>query len=279
MRYLFKFPATSGEYVEIAGPVNSPLRYLSLGCLCLHKAGSHFASVANEKESAFCVLTGRCTIRVYEGRREANSFDLERSSPFTEGPVVAYIPQGMAYRVTSTSSILDARVIATPARQRTRPFISDLRLHKPEPFGMDNWLRSVYLPIGPGHEADRLIVGETHSPSGNWSSFPPHKHDVHDPPAELPAEEFYHYQFDPPQGFACQRLYTDPQDREPLSEVYVVEHGDTVVIPRGYHPVVVAPGYRMVTLWAFAIDERVMGAWRQDPRHAWLGSERGRVSQ
>ncbi len=111
--------------------------------------------------------------------------------------------------------------------------------------------------------ARRLMVGETFSPPGSWSSFPPHKHDGLDGEPRL--EEVYHFRVDPPGGFGIQRLYTSAGEDVSLT----VEDGDAVLIPYGYHPVAVPPGYRLYYLWALAGDERRL-ALHEDPRHRWI---------
>jgi 5-deoxy-glucuronate isomerase len=107
------------------------------------------------------------------------------------------------------------------------------------------------------------MVGETFSPSGSWSSFPPHKHDGLDGEPRL--EEVYHFRVDLPGGFGIQRLYTSAGEDVSLT----VEDGDAVLIPYGYHPVAVAPGYRLYYLWALAGDERRLALY-EDPRHRWI---------
>lgn len=124
--------------------------------------------------------------------------------------------------------------------------------------------------IGGEVDADRLIVGETYALPGRWSSYPPHKHDTKQPPKENWYEEVYYYLVEPVSGFGIQRIYTAPDEKDPLNEVYVVEDGDTVAIPRGYHPVACAGGYRLTYFWALAGEERVYAAWSNDPKHAWL---------
>src|SRR4029079_16054056 len=90
-------------------------------------------------------------------------------------------------------------------------------------------------PLLPASEAaGRLIAYEVITPGGNWSSYPPHKHDTEDPPREARLEELYFYRFSRPQGFAVQRVYT--ADRS-LDEVLAPGDGDLVLIPGGYHPV------------------------------------------
>ena len=83
-------------------------------------------------------------------------------------------------------------------------------------------------------------------------------------------EEVYYFQIEPKQGFGFMRVYTDPSDPQPFDHAYAVEHGDTVLIPRGYHPVVACPGYTLNYTWVLAGEGRTYGAWSDDPRHAWI---------
>ena len=85
-----------------------------------------------------------------------------------------------------------------------------------------------------------LLVVEVVTPGGNWSSYPPHKHDRDALPEESFLEETYYHRLNPPQGFAFQRVYTD--DRS-IDETMAVEDGDCVMVPRGYHPVGAPHGY------------------------------------
>jgi 5-deoxy-glucuronate isomerase len=83
-------------------------------------------------------------------------------------------------------------------------------------------------------------------------------------------EEVYYFQVEPKQGFGFMRVYSDPADPDPFDRAYAVEHGDTVLIPRGYHPVVACPGYTLNYTWVLAGEGRTYGAWSDDPRHAWI---------
>lgn len=122
-------------------------------------------------------------------------------------------------------------------------------------------------------EADRLIACEVVTPAGNWSSFPPHKHDqssVHE--SEL--EEIYYYEFSQsPErgaGLGFQRVYGT--DERPIDVFAEVHSGDVVLIPHGWHgPSIAVPGYDMYYLNVMAGpgQERV---WKicDDPAHAWV---------
>lgn len=134
--------------------------------------------------------------------------------------------------------------------------------------GTGNWARSVRTMLGPEHPAGRLLVGETINPAGNWSSYPPHKHDTHEPPREVQLEEVYYFKIEPTHGFGVQIEYDDEH-----TDCFVVHDGDTATIKSGYHPVVAAPGYRLYYLWVMAGRGREMAPYL-DPRHAWVQTGR-----
>ena len=106
---------------------------------------------------------------------------------------------------------------------------------------------------------------------GQWSSYPPHKHDTEIPGVETRLEEIYFYKVNPKQGFGYQRIYTG--DRA-LDLAVTVENDDLVMIPKGYHPVAAAPGYSVYYLWALAGPERRMTP-HDDPQHEWVNREAG----
>ncbi len=115
---------------------------------------------------------------------------------------------------------------------------------------------------------EKLIVVEVLTPEGNWSSYPPHKHDELSAD-EVPLEEIYYFRIDGDDGFGFHRTYTSDGE---IDETVTVVDGDVFLIPRGYHgPCVAAPGYDMYYLNVMAgpAEERV---WLicTDPRHAWV---------
>lgn len=114
--------------------------------------------------------------------------------------------------------------------------------------------------------ASSLLVVEVHTPAGNWSSYPPHKHSVDNMPHESALEETYYHRTSPSQGFAFQRVYTD--DRS-LDESIAVENGDVVMVPEGYHPVGAAHGYDLYYLNVMAGPKRVW-KFKNDPEHEWM---------
>jgi 5-deoxy-glucuronate isomerase len=132
--------------------------------------------------------------------------------------------------------------------------------------GGGNATRQINHLLKPDFPADRILLVEVYTPGGNWSSYPPHKHDVHNPPGEVDLEEIYYYKVDKPEGYAIQRVYT--ADRR-LDETITVRDGELVLIPEGYHPVVAAHGYNVYYLNVLAGSARSMAA-SDDPDYAWV---------
>ena len=130
--------------------------------------------------------------------------------------------------------------------------------------------------------AEKLVCCELITPPGNWSSYPPHKHDA-SAPCEVVNEEIYYYRFAGPDqvtpsrdGSGFHRTYTGPEHDEaglaPIDETLEVRDHDVVLVPHGYHgPCMAAPGYPMYYLNVMAgpADERAM-VFCDDPAHAWI---------
>jgi 5-deoxy-glucuronate isomerase len=134
--------------------------------------------------------------------------------------------------------------------------------------GGGNASRQIVEIMQPDFPADRLIVVEVYTPGGNWSSYPPHKHDVHNPPAEVDLDEIYYYRMNRPGAFAHQRLYSSDGQRD---TVVTVHGGDAVLVHEGYHPVVAGPGYDAYYLNFIAGSARSL-AITEDPIHTWIRS-------
>lgn len=131
--------------------------------------------------------------------------------------------------------------------------------------GRDNWQRTVHSALAENAPAEPILARETQTPSGNWRSFPPHEHDRSNPPQEATLDEIYYLHVKPAHGFGFIWAYTPPQDHEGFANEFVVEDGDTIALPRGYHPVVAAPDYELDHTLVLAGEERGYGARADDP--------------
>ena len=190
-----------------------------------------------------------------------------RRNVFVDYPHAVYLPPKTNFELQAeqTTEIADCRSPTSkrfPARE-IRPEDCGLEVR-----GGGNATRQIIDILPPSAQADRLLICEVLTPSGNWSSYPPHKHDRHSPPSEVDLEETYYYRFNDPVAYGIQRLYTaDGRSDQTLT----VRDGDLVMIRSGYHPFVAAYGYDAYYLNTLAGSARSMAA-SDDPRYAHLRS-------
>ncbi|HHZ92136.1 TPA: 5-deoxy-glucuronate isomerase [Candidatus Poribacteria bacterium] len=145
--------------------------------------------------------------------------------------------------------------------------------------GGDNVSRQINDLLPPGSPVHRLVLVEVYTPSGNWSSYPPHKHDVHIEDEdgtliEADLEEIYFYKINDPKGYAYQRIYTDEnspihQAGYPIDALIRATDNSAVLVPAGYHPVVSAPGYLTYYLNVLAGSAQSL-ANQDDPNFSWV---------
>jgi 5-deoxy-glucuronate isomerase len=201
-----------------------------------------------------------------------------RENVFSGLPHALYLPRQTALTVTAESGAEFAVCLAPaeldyPARLVTpRDIEIEIR-------GGDHATRQINNIIPPGFPCQRLVVVEVYTPGGNWSSYPPHKHDLHKVDQqgnvrEGDLEEVYFYKLDRPEGFAFQRIYTDPESPlhragYPIDAVVLAGHNDVVLVPEGYHPVSSPPGYTTYYLNVLAGSAQTL-ANSEDSRYSWV---------
>jgi 5-deoxy-glucuronate isomerase len=267
MRLHIKSPGEAPGVYEIVRR-GRELKHLSFTVIQLGEGLRHVELNSGEEELALDFYTGPVRVEVeYPGGQWMAEIG-QRPSLKEPWPMI-YIPQGSRVKLSAPDG--PSRIVAAGALGKPggRPVLIGLDQIVAKEVGRDNWTRTVYTHIADNVDAAHLITGETVSQPGGWSSCPPHKHDRMGA-GEVPMEEIYYFQVEPPQGFGFIRVYTDPDDPEPFDHAFAVEHGDTVLIPRGYHPVACAPGYTLNYAWFLAGEGRTYGAWKDDPRHAWI---------
>jgi 5-deoxy-glucuronate isomerase len=198
-----------------------------------------------------------------------------RPSVFEGMPWSAYIPAGTTARIIGRPLPGRRAVVAVaqaPLSGRSgvaaKPVLVTPDDVEIEIRGAGNATRQVNNIMMPDFPADRLLICEVFTPAGNWSGWPPHKHDVDDPPREAVLEETYYYQLSRPEGWAIQRVYHRDGSRDRLMPV---RHGDLVIVDQGYHPFAATQGYDAYYLNALAGDRRTM-ANSDDPDLAWVRS-------
>ncbi len=224
------------------------------------RSGETVSGETRDREVCLVLVEGRA--QVAAGGDDFGEIG-ERLSPFGGTPWSVYVPAGASWRVTATSDV-ELAVCSAPGGGSHRA-----RLIGPDQVGRETRgaganTRHVANILPEGEPAHSLLVVEVVTPPGNWSSYPPHKHDRDALPDESLLEETYYHRLDPPQGYALQRIYTD--DRS-LDETLAVEDRDVALVPRGYHPVGAPHGYTLYYLNVMAGPKRT---WRfhNEPAHA-----------
>jgi 5-deoxy-glucuronate isomerase len=224
--------------------------------------GEIYRAATDGEEAAFVLLGGTCLADWGQGAQLIG----KRANVFDGFPYSLYLPTGQSviFTAKTTCEIAECRV---PSTARLQPKLitpaevaSSLR-------GGGNVSRQIVDIIAPAFPADRLIAIEVYTPGGNWSSFPPHKHDVHNPPAEVDLDEIYYYRMHQPGAFALQHLYSGGSSGRTVQ----THDGDTVLVRSGYHPVVAGPGYDVYYLNFLAGSSRTL-AVTEDQQHVWIRS-------
>jgi 5-deoxy-glucuronate isomerase len=225
--------------------------------------GLPWADTTKGEECCLVLLAGTCRVEFEGSTAELGP----RRDVFSAYPHALYLPPRTRFRVVAeeVTEIADGRA---PVRRSAGGPAATLtpRVIRPADCGFEirgggNATRQIVDIIRPEFPADRLLVCEVFTPSGNWSSYPPHKHDTDRPPEEVELEEIYYYRFAEPDAYGFQRLYDEHRDRTILAR-----HGDVVLIRRGYHPFVTAYGYNAYYLNVLAGTRRSMAA-SDDPRY------------
>ncbi|QEV18180.1 5-deoxy-glucuronate isomerase [Streptomyces alboniger] len=245
MTYVPKGSAAHGPYtVDIdpkqAGWVYSALRVVEI------EAGATHSFDTGESEWIVLPLTGGCTVHTEAGIIEL----LGRESVFSGVSDFAYVPRDARIQIASGAGGRFALAGAKcerrlPARYGSAPEVPV------ESRGSGTCAREVRnFASADAFDCDRLIAVEVITPGGNWSSYPPHKHDEHRSGVEAELEEIYYFEIEAPEGregFGYQRVFPS---REGGTDVLAeVRSGDAVLVPDGWHgPSVAQPGHAMYYL-------------------------------
>jgi 5-deoxy-glucuronate isomerase len=254
-----------------ADPDRAGWRYLSFRAQGL--ASGETVPVAHPDQETVIVTIGGGGVRIELDSGPA--LELRgRASVFTGLPWAAYIPAGSGARIVGRPMDREGRAIIAygQATASGRPGVArspmligpdDVEI---EIRGAGQATRQVNNLVMPDFPADRLLCCEVFTPGGNWSGWPPHKHDVDDMPYEAVLEETYYYQISRPEGWGVARLYF--RDGRP-DGFWAVRTGDLLLVTEGYHPFAANQGYDAYYLNFLAGDRRTMQA-SEDPDITWV---------
>ena len=223
-------------------------------------AGEKLQVKTDGEECAIVLLSGAADVTIDDSQARPLG---PRKSVFESYPHAVYLPDGHA-AVLQAAEVTEIAECRAPSTATFEP-----RFVAPSECGYEirgggNATRQIVDILPPAFPADKLLICEVFTPGGNWSSYPPHKHDVDNPPGEVDLEEIYYYRMKQPDGYGLQRLYTADGSRD---ETVKVEDGDVVLVRDGYHPYVSAYGIDSYYLNVLAGTRRSMAA-SDDPRYA-----------
>ena len=235
-------------------PESAGWRYLYFGV----REGA-FSSATGDVEIALVPLSGRCRVEA-----EGEYWELGgRANVFAGMPWALYLPRDTAYRVEAEGEVAICGARCETRREPVLVGPDDVEI---EVRGAGNATRQINHIVKPEFPAERLLVVEVFTPAGNWSSYPPHKHDEDRPPDEVVLEETYYFRTRKTEAFAVQRLYSP---RHGLDVTETVRDGDLMLVPYGYHTTAAAHGYDLYYLNALAGDRRSMAS-ADDPDLHWI---------
>jgi 5-deoxy-glucuronate isomerase len=246
----------SGRKVVIT-PENSSMQHLCYSRIILDAKTTKVTFNTGTQETALICLSGTAEVDASGKKFNLSQYDS------------AYIPK--ATNVTVTGGPADIAEFSSDVKGdyplQIIPY-SQVKADKTLHFtaGGPATTRNLNILIGKNVQAGRVMAGFTISDPGNWTSWPPHEH------AKM-LEEMYVYIDMPAPGFGVQFVYTDPCEPDLVS---IVREGDAVLMPRGYHPNVSAPGHRIGFLWAMAAhretEDRQFGVVNVQPEFSVAGS-------
>lgn len=226
--------------------------------------GTSYKGSTGDFEVALVLLGGKCSVK---GRDFQFAEVGKRRNVFDGKPHTVYLPRHTDYEITALGDV-DIAYNASPAtRDTARPTVITPEECRTLSLGRDNFSRAATIMLDEKFDSEHFYIGEGMIPSGNWSGYPPHRHDFDNLPDEIDMEETYFYRFDPPQGFGIQKVY---QPDGSIDETYTVKNNDTVAIAEGYHPLCGAPGYQMYYLWTMTGKVNRGLISYKDPLHSWV---------
>jgi len=246
-----------GRFVSVT-PANSTNKHLSYGRIILNKSNSSVSFSNGGQETGLICLAGDATVKTRQKEFHCGQYDS------------LYIPRGSQIDVFTTSNVDFAEFSCAVENDYPLQYVpySDLEKNEKLKFSIGHPGQSRHLNICLGNnvQAGRLLAGFTVSEPGNWTSWPPHEH-------EVMLEEMYVYFNMPAPAFGLQLVYNNTEYPE---AVVPVREGDAVLIPSGYHPNVSVPGHKITFLWAMAAHKeqefRQFGVVNVQPSFAQTGS-------
>ncbi|MFF1650768.1 5-deoxy-glucuronate isomerase [Streptomyces sp. NPDC058240] len=219
-----------------------------------------------EQETVLILLSGRLTAALPEGDRT-----IERTDPFTAPASGWHLPPGT--EVTAAAGPRGAEAVevhspvtAAPPEAKDATAITAITAPEREVRGSGSFERHVTTLLQPPRTSG-LLLGETLALDGRWSTYPPHRHQHSNPPAETALQEAFAFRVRPSSGFGV--LLTYDESVHDARSTVITDTG-LATVPHGYHTIAAAAGHDLYYLWAAHGETDKHLALHTDPAHAWL---------
>ena len=265
MKYFHTLEKTNG-YQKLN---DDACKLLEFGKLSLKKGEAYEGSVAADRELILVMLSGKAEVSA-----GGQTFTVGgRANVFAGNPHSVYVPRGKGYTVKALTD-MEAALPTGPSELDTEPYEikpSEVQTGQWGTLNYTRYFRQIAVD-GDGHTVSSLIVGETITPSGNWSTYPPHKHEVNEE-GEKFHEEMYYFRNASPDGYGLIQHYSPERSYD---DVYRVTDDTLISMPHGYHCYAAAPGTASYYLWFLSGDGRAQGA-SFDPKVGWVQKTVGMV--
>jgi 5-deoxy-glucuronate isomerase len=263
MSNLLRKPKGRGGKVHDVTPKDAGWGYVGFGLYKL-KAGETVGEETGETEVILVLVQGKASVS--GGGKDFGELG-DRMNVFERKPPhCVYIPAGAQWNAAASTDC-ELAVCTAPAKPGREAALIGPQGLSLNTRGRDANTRYIYpIAMEERDVADSLLVTEVFTPSGNWSSYPPHRHDEDNFPEMTYLEETYYHRLNPVQGFGFQRVFTEDGS---LDATMAVEDGDLVLVPKGHHPCGAPYGYEMYYLNVMAGPIR---KWRfkNHPDHDWI---------
>ena len=257
---LVKPNGTTGKVHDIT-PESANWGYVGFGLYHL-KAGEEAAEQTGDRETILVLVEGKAELSA-AGQSFGELGD--RMSVFErKKPACVYVPNACDWSARATTDCVLAVCTAPGQGGHAARVIDDIGFEERGKGANTRYIHPIAMEDK--DVADSLLVTEVFTPAGNWSSYPPHRHDEDNYPDMTYLEETYYHRLNPSQGFGFQRVFTEDGS---LDETMAVADGDVVLVPKGHHPCGAPYGYEMYYLNVMAGPMR---KWRfkNHPDHDWI---------
>ncbi|MCA9837368.1 MAG: 5-deoxy-glucuronate isomerase [Trueperaceae bacterium] len=236
---------------------------LGFAKLNLAAGESYEAEVAANREIMLVMLSGKADV-VVNGRSFENVGG--RPTVFAGNAHSVYLPKSSSYTITAKTRC-EIALPSAPSTLSTEAYEikpSEVQTGTWGTLNFTRYFRQIAVE-GDSHAVSSLIIGETITPSGNWSTFPPHKHEVEEN-GEAFHEEMYYFRNASPDGYGLAQHYSPERGYD---NTYRVTDDSLLSMPHGYHTYAAAPGSASYYLWFLAGNGRTQGV-SFDPRSGWV---------